>query len=478
MHGLSAWHPVKKRLTSGFTASALTPLVTVFVQLVTVPVLLKAWGVERYGEWLLLSAIPIYLSMTDMGFGSVAGNEMTMDVAAGDRQKALQTFQSTGMLVVAVSLLSLMAVEAAVRLLPARELLHLTTLTQSEIHTTLICLSVYSLLTLYDVLITAGYRCDGNFARGMVAQNGGRVAENLASVLAVLLGAGIVKLAFVLATMRAAWTCSMAWDLVKLSPWLRFGVQHVRRERIRNLFAPALAFMAIPAGNALSIQGMLLVVGVALGPVATTTFSTLRTLTRFGFQLSEVIKQATWPEFSVAFGRSDLILARHLHRVACQLSLLLSASAVVFLWLAGEALFHLWTHGRVVFERRVFAVLLCSVIASSLWSASSVVALASNSHARLAGLYLTATSVCVLAAFFLAPHTGIMGAALCLLLVDLTMCVYVISISISALRESPPAFFRSLLDPGTALSVIRGSSAMGFGDPGPAEERGVVSEVA
>jgi hypothetical protein len=126
----------------------------------------------------------------------------------------------------------------------------------------------------------------------------------------------------------------------------------------------------------------------------------------------------------------------------------------------------------------VFAVLLCSVIAGSWWSASSVVALASNSHARLAGLYLTATSVCVLAAFFLVPHTGIMGASLCLFLVDLTMCVYVISISISALRESPPAFFRSLLDPSTALSVIRGSSETGFGDPGPAEERGVVSEVA
>src|ERR1700722_13658547 len=117
-------HSLQKKLTHGFSAAALGPVVTAFVQLVTVPVFLRVWGAERYGEWILLSAIPSYLSMTDMGFGNAAGNEMTMDVASGNRQRALQTFQSTGALIVTASLLALAAVLTAVRVFPAGDLLH------------------------------------------------------------------------------------------------------------------------------------------------------------------------------------------------------------------------------------------------------------------------------------------------------------------------------------------------------------------
>jgi hypothetical protein len=79
---------VARRLISSFGATILGPAVTVLVQLVNVPVMLRFWGPELYGEWLLLSAIPTYLLLTDMGFGNVAGSDMTIRVNAGDREGA------------------------------------------------------------------------------------------------------------------------------------------------------------------------------------------------------------------------------------------------------------------------------------------------------------------------------------------------------------------------------------------------------
>ncbi len=76
---------VTKRLVRGVSATAFGTGVTAVVQLVSVPLFLWAWGVAGYGDWLLLSTIPAYFGMSDIGFCAVAGNEMSMRAARGDR---------------------------------------------------------------------------------------------------------------------------------------------------------------------------------------------------------------------------------------------------------------------------------------------------------------------------------------------------------------------------------------------------------
>jgi len=94
---------LRQRLMRGFGATALSPVVTALIQLGSVPVLLHVWGVAKYGDWLLLSAIPSYLTLSDLGLGDASGSEMSMRVAASDREGALETFQSSWVLVTGVS---------------------------------------------------------------------------------------------------------------------------------------------------------------------------------------------------------------------------------------------------------------------------------------------------------------------------------------------------------------------------------------
>src|SRR6202140_4262382 len=95
---------VRARLARGLSATALSPIVTAVIQLSTVPCLLHFWGAAKYGDWLILSAIPSYLSLSDLGFGDASGSDMTMRVAAGDRHGAIETFQSSWVLLSLVSL--------------------------------------------------------------------------------------------------------------------------------------------------------------------------------------------------------------------------------------------------------------------------------------------------------------------------------------------------------------------------------------
>ena len=82
------------RLFKGFGASLYGQAVVVVIQLAGVPILLSQWHAVLYGEWLILFAIPAYLSLGDLGFSLSAANDMTARVGRQDRAGALTVFQS------------------------------------------------------------------------------------------------------------------------------------------------------------------------------------------------------------------------------------------------------------------------------------------------------------------------------------------------------------------------------------------------
>ncbi|HMF54366.1 MAG TPA: hypothetical protein VK593_08450, partial [Edaphobacter sp.] len=84
----------KRRLFLGFLTNWVSKLATTIIQLIQVPVFLHFWSVPLYGEWMIIIAVPSYLNVSNFGFGNVAGNEMTMMTARGDRDGALRVFQS------------------------------------------------------------------------------------------------------------------------------------------------------------------------------------------------------------------------------------------------------------------------------------------------------------------------------------------------------------------------------------------------
>ena len=109
---------VKKRIMTSLAANAFGQIITISSQLLLIPLFLKYWGVAKYGEWLILSSIPAYLILADLGIGAAAGNEMTIRAGAGDHQGAQQTFRgallvslATGLFVMVVCLIAVILVE-------------------------------------------------------------------------------------------------------------------------------------------------------------------------------------------------------------------------------------------------------------------------------------------------------------------------------------------------------------------------------
>jgi O-antigen/teichoic acid export membrane protein len=201
----------------------------------------------------------------------------------------------------------------------------------------------------------------------------------------------------------------------------------------------------LPAGHAVSLQGFTIVIGVALGPVAVTSFSTLRTLTRVTLQFLTTIVHTIWPELSSAFGTGDLALARTLHRNSYRAGLAGAFLLSLFLWIAGPTLYRMWMRHTVPFNSQCFHILLLVTVANSLWFLSSVVPMSTNAHHRIALIYFGFTIVSLAIAYVSANSLGIAGPALALLLIDVGMCWIVMRTTLSQLNERFTDFIAGLL---------------------------------
>ena len=174
-----------------------------------------------------------------------------------------------------------------------------------------------------ETLFQAAFRCVGKYPLGTMAKSLVVLAAFLSTMVGVGLHLSPVPVTVLYVAVNAVGVFAL-WILLRREvPWIRFGIRHAQWAVIRRLTGPALSFMSFPLVNALNLQGILVVIGYVMGPIAVVTFNTARTISRSAAQGMNLINNSIWPEMSAAFGVGAMDIARMLHRRACQISLLL-----------------------------------------------------------------------------------------------------------------------------------------------------------
>jgi O-antigen/teichoic acid export membrane protein len=455
--------PIKRRLLLGFITGWISKVASSVIQLIQVPVFLHFWSVPLYGEWMIVNSIPAYLSFSNAGFGTVAGNEMTMMVARDDLESALRVFQSCWWLIAALCTAFIALLSGVLYFLPARYFLRFTAISSSDIKWIIFYLGVSVLLGQLEQLLQSAYRCIGRYPFGSLVKTIMSLGAFAGMIVAVILGSGPRVTALVFSVANVAGTLLLCILVRRDIPWIRYGWRHARLGEIRKLVRPAIAFMGFPIGNALNLQGTLLAVGYALGPVAVVTFSTARTVSRVALQMVQMINSTFEPEMTIAFGSHNYNLTRTLLRRACQLALIFAIVVVIIMMSFGPWFLTHWTGGRVPPSRPLLTILLLSVISYSLWSTGSTLMTSTNQHQRLAAYYMFGTGLTCVLCFVLAHYYGLYGAAASLLVSEIVMNLYVIPACLRISHDTMPAFLASLfhypesLRPATILSRFRQS---------------------
>lgn len=446
--------PIWQRIAKGFGTNVYGQIVVVVIQLVGVPVLLHFWGVQLYGEWLILSAVPAYLSMTDLGFAQSAANDMTQRMGRSDREGALVVFQSIGALIALCSLGGLIFVICILALSPFASWLPVRALNPNQAAWVLGLLAAEVLVKLNEGTLHAGFRANNGYSLHVAIYYSTLLAQYLGLWLMAITGHGPVAAAGIFFGVRLLVTPAVGILLVRCYPWLPIGISHVHWAEVRKLTKPALANLAFPLAQGLNIQGMVLVVGAVLGPIAVVIFATLRTLTRLALQAVLTISHAAEPEFALVYGMGDKALLRRLYIHTTQIALVLAVALVIGLYFFGGWILRLWTHGKVAMDSSLFTWLLASAVAGTLWYSGLTLLKAANRHLRAAVVFVFTAALAVALAYTLMKFTGNLSyAGMALLSTDVLMIIYVLPAASRFCGGSLISVLWQLLNPFSILHV-------------------------
>ena len=391
------------RIRKNLEAATFSQGVTLLVQLCGVPIFLRCWGAAGYGEWLTLSALASFLYLADLGYSAVSATEMRILVERGDRANALQVFQTN---FVVATLLSLVAFSLLAALTNGPAL-------------ALWLLSLHVLLSLQTGLLHDVYRSEGAQFRGVFWNNCMRLAEFFIVMGVATLHRRIAAAAAMMLVCRFVAYLWMLGDVRQRYRWFSLGTTHFRISRLKRLVRPSLSFVIFPLCQRAIDSGTITFIGSFLGPVPVVLFSTARTLANFTIQISNVIKNAVWPEMSAAFAADDIASVRSMHGRAFQVSLILTTLACILIGTLGVPIYSAWTHKILLLNQPVFLALLLGAIAGSAWNISLLVPLSTNRHAQVALFYLMVTALSFAVLYI--SRSGLLGVAMIRAFAELVM---------------------------------------------------------
>lgn len=436
------------RFRKGLAGQAFSQAVVFGTQIASVPLFVHFWGLQLYGEWLVLFALPSWLMLTDLGFTAATGHEMTMRTAAGDTDGALSAFQTTWLVLCVASLLASIAAVAAVAYLPFAGTFGFVELDGQSTVLVLALLLLQMLVTLQANLLVAGLVCVGAYGEGSALDAVTRLGAFALMIGAVAGGFGPVGAAAGLAIGTFLGFIALRLWVRHRTPWLTYGTGKASTATGRRLLLPSLGFTGFVVGNALAIQGPILVIGATIGPAATVVYTTLRMMTRAVIAVSTLLFANVRPEIAIAHGAGDEALVRRLHGRSVQAGVWLIALAATVLIVAGDPVVRLWTTGKVAVEQPLFALLIVAMAGSIIGLASGTVLYATNRSQQISPVLVVVAALALAAAIPLADIAGLAGVAATAAVSEWLLAGWVVHRTLPAIEERPlPLVLRAFTPP-------------------------------
>jgi O-antigen/teichoic acid export membrane protein len=405
----------KGRVVAGVAAHFYAQGVTILTQLATLPIYLARWSTDQYGQWIVLSAIPAYLTIADFGIVTAGGNMMSMHRARGETGEVNRVFHSSiFIIIVMVPLLALCTVTPLLVFGFGLDLDH---------RFALAALILASLLSVACGLFDSAYRSFGKYPKVTLLLTTARIVDWIGTIAGLYIAGSLTGVAIGLLSGRVFSCIALFLFALKDVPELKWNLSQADGGLVKQLVRSGIGFLSFPVGNMLTLQGMVVLVGTQLGGGAVALFNTSRTLARLLAQLAILTGKSMAPEISRLYGAGKDHEADVLIKQLLWVILPLTLVGAVVLEFLGPTIIEYWSRGKLVFDRTVFTWLVAGAICAAYWQIRSTKLTATNRHSLLATMFLAVSAGALLAAYFTGKIFGIASAAASTCLIEFAMAL-------------------------------------------------------
>lgn len=401
-------------------------------QLCLVPVLLKTWGVDYYGSWLVLSSIPSFLAMSNLGLGTSASARIAIRSGDDLDSENRLTLWTAWSFIISIYLI-LVAIIGGLNV--ARQ----ETFNIIPFGVLVIVFLVSSLFVRMCAQPIHGWWASRGMASKSIQYNNVYSIGDLVIYMMVpFLGGKAYHLT----------ACSLIWSSVWLISYVYYSYSagcplfRPRRPRVAEakvLLSKGLGHQLSPLWQGMLFQGSIILANTLLGPAGAALWGSLRVINRAGNQLLELVSQTVGPEFQRNKSSGDLEANKLLHARSILISLILSAGVCVTLMIAGPFVFGLWTHHQFTVPTAVWFIVPLALLPFSLWWVSGEYQRAVNQPWKL-NVVGTIASLCSLLVTYALGGLGIIGMCLGALVFEIVMAATIFPMTLTLLEDSKKSF--------------------------------------
>lgn len=417
-------HQILRRLKLNLGAHSFGYLINILNQLALLPVYLHFWPKAIYGEWLVLSALPVYVEMADFGLGIIASNRMCMASAKGDHDSATRVLHTTWAFQTGVLAFVLLALTGIIGWGDPSAWLGIHNLEPFDVKVVLFLLMTRSLIPCQLRIYAAIYASEFQAARSVFLQNAVRVVDLVVSIIMIVMGGGVIGVA---AGMLTVYVLAMAYMQIDMH-WahLRYklGWSGFSMEELKGCLRDGFAFQLIPTSGMFLMQGMTIVVNLALGPAAVVVYSITRVVCRISLAGVQLSSWAIRPELALLYGRGDLPRVKRIFELLVKLAFWISTAACLGVLLLGHWAIILLSYGKVEASGWFLVCFALTMVTSGFWNGASILLVAVNRHRNFAVMAFILTLLLLPLSWCLMRVLGLVGGPLGVLMVDLAICAY------------------------------------------------------
>jgi hypothetical protein len=350
-----------RRLTIGVSGQAFARLILAGYTVVLVPLLIRAWGVDGYGQWLALTALTSYMGLSNFGLVTTSANEMVIASGASDFVRAGHTYQVSVNLTIYIVLPIIALLVLLLSIVPVSRGLNLTQIDASSAHL-IIAFSGAALWfqTLRGLMVAALY-ATGSYGYAYYVQGIMKLCElgGIAIIVSVFAGSQL-SAAMVVTGVALLELLIIALSARRAAPWARLDLRVFDRTWMSKQAKPAIGFMVSNlATQGVMAQGPRIALGALLGGPAVAVYAIYGTAIRFADQLLLMLVLPLEVEIAHSAGRNDLRRIERLIIVGTHISWALFLAVASAIMVCGPWVFRVWTTGRIEFSYSLMALYIC-----------------------------------------------------------------------------------------------------------------------
>lgn len=375
---------IRDRLLRGIGASALGLLINAVGRLLLIPLFLTTWGAHAYGEWLILASLAAFISFGDLGAQSYFVNRLTNEWSIGAHE-AFQRTLSTGMFFFIAVMLAVLMVAATVAIyLPIGPWFGVTAINGKQAYWVLV-LSVAQLSISIPLGFVLGiYRALGKQATGVMFSNLIILVQLMVSASVLLAGAGLVEMAVYLIVGLVACIVVVVLDMHnRFKGDLIFCLGAVRIDILREGVSLSAHFFAAQLSLLMTVQGAVVIIGKLLGPTEVVLFTTIRTLMNFVRQLTGILHNMSWVEFTRLYASGNRRLFNKLYFGIFSSSMLIVVTVCALIIYFDNEISIFWLKDTVHLDSTIIRLMGISTVLSNVWMANLVLLMSINKHSEI-----------------------------------------------------------------------------------------------